>query len=130
MLCEVRRRPMCGIGQFHQMVKPPPVRPQNYLLAWREHRHMTQAKVAEALNRSHTTIGRWEKGPMKLSEENLRRLAELYNVKPNQLRFPVDEAKFVERLDRVQDIIHGMDDNDFEVFMNVAERFRKPPPAN
>lgn len=130
MLCEARRRPLCGIGQFRHMAKPPSARPLNYLRAWREHRGMTQEQVAEALQRSHTTIGRWEKGNMRISEEDLARIAELYSATPNQLRSPVEQAKFVERLDKLQDIIRGMDDNDFAIFMQVAEKFRQTPPAN
>lgn len=112
------------------MVKPPPARAHIHLAAWRKHRGLTQEQVAEALNRSHTTIGRWEKGEVKIKEEDLASLAELYSATAAQLLAPVDRAEAVKRLDEIQEIILGLDAQDFAEFMIIARRFRKPPPAN
>jgi len=110
------------------MVRPPPPPVHAYLRAWREHRDLTLEQVAEAFNKSHTTISRWEAGKVTIKEADLAKLAALYNATAGQLRAPVDEAKLVSRLDQLQEVVWEMDDADFADFMIVARRFRKQRP--
>lgn len=109
------------------MAKIPPIPAHAFLRAWREHRGLSLQQVADALRVTHTTVGRWEKGQMKIREEVLHALAELYKVSPRQLRAPVEQAELVRRLDLVQDIISDMDEAAFEDLLRVMQRFRKTP---
>jgi len=70
---------------------------------------MTLEQVGHALGKRHTTVGRWEKGEMKLSTQDLESLASLYAATPSQLLAPPASAEMVELLDRVQSILSGMD---------------------
>lgn len=48
---------------------------QNYLKAWREHRRLTQAQLAEQVDTTGAVISLLESGDRRLSDKWLRRLA-------------------------------------------------------
>ncbi|MEI7379828.1 helix-turn-helix transcriptional regulator [Pectobacterium versatile] len=52
--------------------------------AWRIYRGMTQKQVAEKLGIKQSTVSEFEKSE-RPRKENIERLAELYNCKPEQL---------------------------------------------
>ena len=58
---------------------------RNYLRAWREHRHMTQTKLAEAVGTTGAVISLLEAGERGLSDKWLRRLAPVLGTRPGHL---------------------------------------------
>ncbi|RKF23355.1 XRE family transcriptional regulator [Altericroceibacterium spongiae] len=54
----------------------------NYLRAWREFRHMSQAELAEAVGTNQNMIGYLESGERGLSAKWLRRLAPALKTQP------------------------------------------------
>jgi transcriptional regulator with XRE-family HTH domain len=57
----------------------------NFLKAWREYRHMTQAKLAEAIGTTGAVISLLEAGERRLSDKWLRRIAPVLNTRPGHL---------------------------------------------
>jgi transcriptional regulator with XRE-family HTH domain len=57
----------------------------NHLKAWREHRHMTQAKLAEAIGTTGAVISLLESGERRLSDKWLRKIAPVLNTRPGHL---------------------------------------------
>jgi transcriptional regulator with XRE-family HTH domain len=66
-------------------------RERNYLRAWREHRRMTQAKLAEAVGTTGAVISLLESGERGLSDKWLRKLAPVLGTRPGHL-LEVDPA--------------------------------------
>ncbi len=60
-------------------------RERNYLRAWRAFRHMTQAKLAEAIGTSGAVISLLESGDRGLSDKWLRKLAPVLGTRPGHL---------------------------------------------
>jgi transcriptional regulator with XRE-family HTH domain len=58
---------------------------RNYLRAWREHRHMTQARLAEAVGTTGAVISLLESGDRGLSDKWLRKLAPVLGTRPGHL---------------------------------------------
>ena len=58
---------------------------RNFLRAWREHRRMTQAKLAEAVGTSGAVISLLESGDRGLSDKWLRQLAPVLGTRPGHL---------------------------------------------
>jgi transcriptional regulator with XRE-family HTH domain len=58
---------------------------KNFLRAWREHRRMTQAKLAEAVGTTGAVISLLESGDRGLSDKWLRRLAPILGTRPGHL---------------------------------------------
>ncbi len=64
---------------------------RNYLRAWREHRGLTQAKLAEAVGTTGAVISLLESGERGLSDKWLRKLAPVLRTRPGHL-LEVDPA--------------------------------------
>ncbi|MEO8811606.1 MAG: helix-turn-helix transcriptional regulator [Caulobacteraceae bacterium] len=60
-------------------------RERNFLRAWREHRHLTQAALAEAVGTTGAVISLLESGERGLSDKWLRRLAPVLATRPGHL---------------------------------------------
>lgn len=58
---------------------------RNYLRAWREYRHLTQAKLAEAVGTTGAVISLLESGDRGLSDKWLRKLAPVLGTRPGHL---------------------------------------------
>jgi transcriptional regulator with XRE-family HTH domain len=58
---------------------------RNFLRAWREHRRLTQAKLAEAVGTTGAVISLLESGDRGLSDKWLRRLAPVLGTRPGHL---------------------------------------------
>jgi transcriptional regulator with XRE-family HTH domain len=58
---------------------------RNFLRAWREHRGMTQAKLAEAVGTTGAVISLLESGDRGLSDKWLRKLAPVLRTRPGHL---------------------------------------------
>jgi transcriptional regulator with XRE-family HTH domain len=58
---------------------------KNFLRAWREHRRMTQAKLAEAVGTTGAVISLLESGDRGLSDKWLRLLAPVLGTRPGHL---------------------------------------------
>jgi transcriptional regulator with XRE-family HTH domain len=58
---------------------------RNFLRAWREHRRMTQAKLAEAVGTTGAVISLLESGDRGLSSKWLLKLAPVLGTKPGHL---------------------------------------------
>ncbi len=57
----------------------------NHLKAWREHRRMTQAKLAEAIGTTGAVISLLESGERRLSDKWLTRIAPVLGIGPGHL---------------------------------------------
>lgn len=58
---------------------------RNYLRAWREHRGLTQAKLAETIGTTGAVISLLESGERGLSDKWLRKLAPVLGTRPGHL---------------------------------------------
>jgi transcriptional regulator with XRE-family HTH domain len=58
---------------------------RNYLRAWREHRGLTQAKLAEAIGTTGAVISLLESGERGLSDKWLRKIAPVLGTRPGHL---------------------------------------------
>lgn len=58
---------------------------RNFLRAWREHRRMTQARLAEAVGTTGAVISLLESGDRGLSDKWLRKLAPVLGTRPGHL---------------------------------------------
>ncbi|MFI4932989.1 MAG: helix-turn-helix domain-containing protein [Caulobacterales bacterium] len=58
---------------------------QNYLLAWREKRGLTQAQLAEKVGTTGAVISLLESGGRPLSDKWLRRIAPVLDIRPGWL---------------------------------------------
>jgi transcriptional regulator with XRE-family HTH domain len=58
---------------------------RNYLRAWREHRGLTQARLAEAVGTTGAVISLLESGERGLSDKWLRKLAPVLGTRPGHL---------------------------------------------
>lgn len=58
---------------------------KNFLRAWREHRRLTQAKLAEAVGTTGAVISLLESGERGLSDRWLRKLAPVLGTRPGHL---------------------------------------------
>lgn len=67
------------------MPKDDPNPKPNYLEAWRKHRKLSQAELAELVGTSHQVIGYLERGRTQLSAKWLRILAEALSTTPGHL---------------------------------------------
>jgi transcriptional regulator with XRE-family HTH domain len=67
------------------MVDDVDIRSGNLLRAWREHRRMTQAELAQAVGTTAAVISLLESGDRKLSPKWLHRLAPPLNTSPGYL---------------------------------------------
>jgi transcriptional regulator with XRE-family HTH domain len=66
---------------------------RNHLKAWREHRGMTQARLAEAIGTTGAVISLLESGDRRVSHKWLLRIAPALNTRPAQLlEFDPSEA--------------------------------------
>ncbi len=63
----------------------PKERVRNHLRAWREFRHMTQSKLAEAIGTSGAVISLLESGDRALSPKWLIRIAPVLGTRPGHL---------------------------------------------
>src|ERR1700722_20138453 len=92
-----------------------------HLKAWRLFRDLSQERVAAELGKRHTTIGRWERGEMKLSTEDLEALARIYGATVHQVQMPPEAAELVSRLDRAQSIMDSLNPTDLERWLALGE---------
>ena len=58
---------------------------RNFLRAWREHRGMTQTRLAEAIGTSGAVISLLESGDRGLSDKWLRKIAPVLGTRPGHL---------------------------------------------
>lgn len=98
-----------------------------HLRAWRLHKKMSQEQVANMLGKKHSTVGRWERGLMKLSTADLQALAQIYGVTTSQLAGPPESADLIAILDRMQAIADRVDPEALEPWLQLGERL--PPKA-
>ena len=83
---------------------------RNYLRAWREHRRLTQAKLADAVGTTGAVISLLESGERGLSDKWLRKLAPVLGTRPGHL-LEVDPAQ--------------MDDDIFDIWADIPEDRRE-----
>lgn len=96
-----------------------------HLRAWRKLKGLSQEHVANILGVKHTTIGRWERGVMRLSTEDLQRLAHVYGITVAELSQAPEAADLVSRLAQVQDVVEGMSPADFEHWIALGRALKK-----
>jgi transcriptional regulator with XRE-family HTH domain len=93
----------------------------NFLKAWREHRRMTQAQLAEAIGTTGAVISLLESGDRRLSDKWLRKIAPVLQVGPGHLldhhpdNLPTD----------ILDIWADIPEDSREQALDVLKTFRK-----
>ena len=94
---------------------------RNFLKAWREHRRMTQAQLAEAVDTNGAVISLLESGDRRLSDKWLRKLAPVLGTTPGHLleHHPDDlSAEFL-------DVWSQIPEEQREQALDVLRTFRK-----
>jgi transcriptional regulator with XRE-family HTH domain len=119
-------RPAAGRKPIHERSVTPMVtsNERNYLRAWREHRRMTQAQLAEMVDTTGAVISLLESGQRGLSDKWLRKLAVALGTRPGHL-LEVDPN---EVSSDVLDIWAEIPDEDKEKARDVLRAFRRRPP--
>ena len=79
---------------------------RNFVKAWREHRHMTQAKLAEAIGTTGAVISLIEAGERRLSDKWAHRIAPVLKIHAGHL-FDTDPA--------------DLDSDILEIWTNIPE---------
>lgn len=103
-------------------LSPDPLTYQKHLRAWRKLRGLTLEQVGEAMDVSHTSISRWEKGEMEITSKALVAFCRLYDVTPEMLLNPPSEAEMSRRLEEMRPLLEKMDDEAFNHVLYVAKR--------
>jgi transcriptional regulator with XRE-family HTH domain len=103
----------------------PATRMHVHLRAWRKFRGMSLKQVADALQKSHTTVARWEQGTVPLTLADLERLASQYGCTPSQLASDPANAGLIARLDRTQKIVETMDEETLQHWLSIGESLSK-----
>jgi transcriptional regulator with XRE-family HTH domain len=84
--CSLREAPFSGMLHSAEMEDfNPDTRSGNLLKAWREHRKMTLAELAEEVGTTHSVIWLLESGERKLSPKWLYRLGAALKISPGWL---------------------------------------------
>lgn len=65
----------------------------NHLRAWRRTSSRTLQEVARQLGTTHTTVLRYEKGHLKVPNDVIKQLAEIYGCTPAELEFDPKDRK-------------------------------------
>lgn len=112
----------CVAHNTHMPINPDPLAYQKHLRAWRKLRGMTLEQVAAALDVSHTSVSRWEKGDMEITSKTLVALCRLYGVAPEMLLYPPTEAELSRRFDELRPLLERMDDEAFRHVLYMAKR--------
>ncbi len=73
-------------SHYARMVKATTTEAANHLRAWREHREMSQEKLAELVGTAGNVISLLESGQRALSDKWINRLAPALGTKPGHLR--------------------------------------------
>ena len=81
--------------------------------------------MANIVRKKHTTIGRWERGKMKLSTADLQALADIYGATVPQLMGPPSAAGLIAVLDRAQEIADGLDVATLEQWLALGETLKR-----
>lgn len=97
----------------------------DHLRAWRTHCGMTQEAVAAALGVRHMTVSRWETGKIKISGQNLARLAELYSSTVPQLMAEPALASEIDLLDRLHSLAKDMAPDALAHWLWMGEQLSK-----
>lgn len=103
--------------------EPTPV--HKYLRAWRKHVGLSQEQLGNILGVDHTTVGRWERGTVPLTSEQLERLAHAFMATPAQLLVDPMEASAVEKLQEVYDIMQAMDEATLAQWLDLGRKLSK-----
>lgn len=96
-----------------------------HLLAWRVYRRLSQEQVGNILGVRHTTIGRWEKGTMRLSTEDLQRLAGVYGTSVKGLMVSPEAEEEVRLLEEFQTIVEGADPEAVRRWMSLGHALKR-----
>ncbi|HWE98349.1 MAG TPA: helix-turn-helix transcriptional regulator [Caulobacteraceae bacterium] len=94
---------------------------RNYLRAWREHRGLTQARLAEAVGTTGAVISLLESGERGLSDKWLRKLAPVLGTRPGHL-LEVDPALLD---DDIQEIWTDIPEDRRPQALEVLKTFRQ-----
>ncbi len=109
--------PWYGLGEARLMKSKPP-----FLRAWRKKMKLTQVALANKLGTDHTTVGRYERGELRVDAETFRKIAEVYGVTVAELNAdPNDQAK-ARHMHRLMEGWAVLDDDDARAIADMAER--------
>ena len=98
---------------------------RNHLRAWREHRGLTQARLAEAVGTTGAVISLLESGDRGLSDKWLRKLAPVLGTRPGHL-LELDPA---EASSDIMDIWADIPEERRDQAREVLATFRAPAAA-
>jgi transcriptional regulator with XRE-family HTH domain len=102
---------------------------RNYLRAWREHRGLTQAKLAEAVGTTGAVISLLESGERGLSDKWLRKLAPVLRTRPGHLLEVDPENANEDVMDIWADIPEDRRDQARDVLKTFMRRSEDQAPA-
>lgn len=101
---------------------------RNYLAAWRKAQGWSQTRLANELGTTHPTIGRYERGELRVDDAIFRRIAAAYGITPAELAGPPDQAGRAREMHRVITAIRELDEGALRALAEMAERLPRRPP--
>ena len=112
----------CEVGDVGPMKTNPP-----HLRAWRKHMQMTQVELANILGTDHTTLGRYERGTLRVDDSTFRRIAEIYGVSVAELSAHPSEREKSQNMHRIMTAWAHLDPEDAKSLADMAQRFASYP---
>ena len=82
-----------------------------HLRSWRRHRKLTLQYVADNIGSKANTISGWETGGRTVDLDDIKKLADVYQVHPAALLFAPDDPT---RFEAMRDVLHTLESLDPE----------------
>ncbi len=102
-----------------------------HLKAWRKRAGLTQEQVADLLDVTHSTVGKWEKGLIAMPLDRLDDLARLYRAEhPWELLLPPDDREHAPKLAEAHAILRALPPEEAAAWLLIGRRMAGlPAPA-
>ena len=100
-----------------------------YLRPWRKKLGWSQMRLANELGTTHTTIGRYEKGTLKVDDATFANIARVYGITEAELSAHPDDAVRAREMHRIMIAVRELDEVALRALADMAERLPKHRPA-
>lgn len=97
----------------------------SHLTAWRTSKGLSQEQVANILGVNKSTVHRWETGKRAVDLEDLRRLAEIYEVDPIALLLSPTDHDLARRLHAALEVLKAAPDGVADRWLQIGADLAK-----
>lgn len=94
----------------------------SHLRAWRKHRRLTLEQVANQTGFKPNTISGWETGGRTVDLDDLKKLADVYEVTPALLLYAPPGSAKLRALDELSSAMDGMDPDTLNDLIKMAKK--------